>query len=188
MQSQNKPAFLFGQVYSFDEKLPLDYVHIVNKKTLDIAVSDPKGFFRISVHKNDILIITSVGYKKKEILVQDSLLSGKVHFFYLKPQRYLLENVSVGQYKLSGYTDIDVQLIPDKKFIPDINLGIPKKEDVERKPIHKPGIMNPVDLLYDIFGDTPKQMRMIEKIRLKRRKEKEKKLLLDQKDTLQSEK
>ena len=162
--------FLFGKVLSLHEKRPLGGVHILNKTTSKITVSDAKGYFRIPVRKSDKLIMTSIGYGKREVFIRDSILLTNKQTFHLKPQHYMLENVNVGEYQLSGYTDIDVQLIPNKEFAPDINIGIPRKEEVEKVPRSKPSIFNPADLLYDIFGSTPQQIRMVEKIRQARKK------------------
>ena len=185
--AQDKNSFLFGSVSSLDEKLPLEYVHILNPRTQHIATSDAKGYFRIPVQESDTLILTSMGYERKEVHIQGSKLAGKNHLFYLKPQHYILENVSVGQYRLSGYTDIDVQLIPDKKLIPAIDIGIPQRKDIEKNPKHQPSIFNPVDLLYDLFGDTPKQLRMVEKIKQERKNQKQQDLIPKDTSANQSE-
>jgi len=75
VQAQEKNYIQFsGMVKNVDQEA-IPFVHIVLKNTSRGSVCDKRGMFSIIVENNDTLIFSSVGYKRKEIIIPVQLQS-----------------------------------------------------------------------------------------------------------------
>ncbi len=62
-----------GIVVTADSVRPVPYTNIVIKNTWRGTVADYYGYFSFVAHKNDTVIFSSVGYKKGEFVIPDTI-------------------------------------------------------------------------------------------------------------------
>lgn len=73
-QVDNEELIQFsGIVVTADSIRPVPYTNIVIKNTWRGTVADYYGYFSFVAHKNDTLIFSSVGYKKIEFVIPDTI-------------------------------------------------------------------------------------------------------------------
>ena len=144
---------LTGTVLRSDSLTPLMNVHIINKNTLKGTVSSRDGTFMMLMRESDTILFSSIGYTTYSFTWQEGM---KNHIqILLQPQTFLLEEVDV----VSGESGIKHYKTMEKEAP-----LIPETEDVVFPEPVKPGIMNPLDYLYEKFGDRPRQLRELAKL------------------------
>jgi len=114
--SQEKSTILFGQISSF--KNAIDNIHIVNLNTKLGAVSNSSGKFQLKVSLNDVLLISSIQYQQKKIVITKSLFTSKKIKIYLLPKIIILDEVYL--HNLSGNLISDTNNTP-KDTLPKHN-------------------------------------------------------------------
>lgn len=62
-----------GIIVTADSVRPIPYTNIIIKNTWRGTVADYYGYFSFVAHKNDTLIFSSVGYKKVEFVIPDTI-------------------------------------------------------------------------------------------------------------------
>lgn len=81
-------------------------IHIINLTRENGSVSDKAGNFNIEVSENDLLLISSVQFQRKEIKVTDKIIREKILKIELLPALTELEQVRV--HNLSGNLGEDI--------------------------------------------------------------------------------
>ena len=142
--------------------------NIVNLTSLDGTTSDQNGMFSMPAKVNDSIIIAFMGYKTINIRITTDKL-GKHQTIYMLDAPVVLDEVIVGSNQLTGDLKVDVNLIPIQKPIdlsPKIAamFGSPKPTALSRVNDALKKIMNPVDLIYNIFSTRAKDIRRLKKI------------------------
>ena len=147
---------------------PLAGANIINLTSLDGTTSRDNGMFNIKAKVNDSIIVAFMGFKTVNIKVTQEKLN-KHQSIYMIETPLALDEVIVGAGQLTGNLKIDVNLIPIQNPI-DITPGIvsmfgsPKPTMLSNVNDAFKKIMNPVDLIYDIFSTRAKDMRRLKKI------------------------
>ena len=142
--------------------------NIVNLTSLDGTSSDQNGMFRIPAKVNDSIIITFMGYKTLNIRITTEKLQ-KHQIIYMLDAPVVLDEVILSSTKLTGNLQVDVDLIPLQKSI-DISpkiaamFGSSEPNAITRVNDALKKIMNPVDLIYNIFATRSKDLRRLKKI------------------------
>ena len=130
---------------------PLPWVIIVNARTEEAFATEDDGSFSLRGQAGDTLVFSKPGFSyryaaiRAEQNVQITLL----------PQNYLLEEVPVTAYKLTSN-------LP--KEMPMQSPARPEGSGIQVPTRVKPTMANPLDLLYDQFGNRPRQLRELEAI------------------------
>lgn len=130
---------------------PLPWVIIVNARTEEAFASESDGSFSLRGQAGDTLVFSKPGFSyryaaiRAEQNVQISLL----------PQNYLLEEVPVTAYKLTSNLPKEMPLQSPAR---------PEGGQIQVPSRVKPTMANPIDLLYDQFGNRPRQLRELEAI------------------------
>ncbi len=75
-----------GTISAFN-KFPLNNVKVIAKKSKDEAITDVKGYFKIAVKKNDVLIIETKTFESYRHPVKGSVNSVKINLIYRDRQR-----------------------------------------------------------------------------------------------------
>jgi len=167
-----------GTLINAGSKHVLIGANIINLTSLDGTTSDENGMFRIPAKVNDSIIITFMGYKTVNIKVTPEQLQ-KHQSIYMLEAPLVLDEVIVSADQLTGNLPVDINLIPIQKHI-DISpkiaamFGSPESTALSRINDVFKQIMNPVDLIYNIFSTRAKDMRRLKKIQ---KEEKVKKIL-----------
>lgn len=156
-----------GTVIHNDTKLPMGNVHVVNASRVKGTVTSPSGIFEISAKVNDTLLFTYIGFETVKVKVTNDWIKQNPTKIYLTEKAYVLDEVIVAKYNLTGYVEVDTKLIPvtDDAYrysISGLKAGYEGGD-------YKPGaiakvlgsISNPADLLYNIFGKRPREMKKL---------------------------
>ncbi len=149
---------------------PLESVHVINLNQVVGTITDARGEFQITAAVNDTLYFSYLGFKAQKIRITNDLLKFQDTKIALTELAYALEEVVVRPYQLTGYLEIDVRNLPINTGYQYSISGLPVSYESGRK---SPGavskvlgaIMNPADLLRNLFGKRPAQMRKLRQIK-----------------------
>ncbi|MEQ8219623.1 MAG: carboxypeptidase-like regulatory domain-containing protein [Arenibacter sp.] len=177
-------AFGYSQVDENDEEVkqlkavvqnaqtdqPMESVHVVNLNEVVGTITNEKGEFNIPAKVNDTLYITFLGFKSQKVRVTNDMFKFKETKISLTELAYALEEVIVRPYSLTGYLEIDVKNLPlNNAFqysISGLSVGYEagsKNPSAVTKVLG--AILNPADLLRNLFGKKPNQMRKLRQMK-----------------------
>src|SRR5210317_801695 len=151
--------------------LPMPSVHVLNLTQVIGTITNQKGTFEIEAQANDTLYFSYLGYKPLKIAVTNDMIKFGNAEFNMTELAFALEEIIVRPYQLTGYLDIDVRNAPINTARRYSISGLPNRgyEAGDRNPgaISKAfgAIFNPADLLNNLFGKNPNQMRKLKKMR-----------------------
>ncbi len=172
------PFFLFSQEYSSDffsgtlysnkSQQPLPGANIINLHSMKGVSSNDTGIFSIQAKIGDTILINFLGYQSLQIPVTDKNLD-RHQIIYLIENPLELDEVIVSSKQLTGILRRDVDIIPIKKPI-DISTKIramfgdptPNRLTAINDMLKK--IMNPVDLIYNLFSTRGRDLRRLKQI------------------------
>lgn len=181
----NKPIILIllflisGSVFAQDDYFNGTLIHagtkqvlvganIINLTSLEGTSSDANGMFNIPAKVNDSIMITFLGYQTVNLKVTpDKLKQHQTIYMFEVPLS--LDEVVITSNPLTGSLPVDVNLIPIQKQI-DISpkiaamFGDPRPTTLSQINDVLKTIMNPVDLIYNIFSTRSKDLRRLKKI------------------------
>ncbi|MEN8788399.1 MAG: carboxypeptidase-like regulatory domain-containing protein [Flavobacteriaceae bacterium] len=149
---------------------PLQSVHVINLNRVIGTITDNKGKFTIEASVNDTLYFSYLGFKSQKIRVTNDMFKFKDTKISLTELAYALEEVIVRPYQLTGYLEIDVRNLPINTAYQYSISGLPVSYEAGNKnpsAVTKVlgAILNPADLLRNLFGKQPNQMRKLRKIK-----------------------
>lgn len=158
-------------VINAQTNVPLESVHIVNLNKVVGTITNPEGEFSITAAVNDTLYFSYLGFKSQKIRVTNDMYKFEGTKISLTELAYALEEVIVRPFQLTGYLEIDVKNLPieNKAYqysISGLNVGYEagnKNPSAVTKVLG--AILNPADLLRNLFGKKPKQMRKLQQIK-----------------------
>ncbi|MBT8299483.1 MAG: carboxypeptidase-like regulatory domain-containing protein [Maribacter sp.] len=169
-ETQEETQIFSAVVVNAQSDRPLESVHIVNLNKVLGTITNPKGEFSISAAVNDTLYFSYLGFKSQKIRVTNDMFKFKDTKIALTELAYALEEVIVRPYQLTGYLEIDVKNIPINTAyqysISGLNVGYEagkKNPSAVTKVLG--AILNPADLLRNLFGKKPNQMRKLRQIK-----------------------
>lgn len=149
---------------------PMESVHVVNLNRVVGTITNEKGEFGISAAVNDTLYFSFLGFKSQKIRVTNDMFRFKNTKISLTELAYALEEVIVRPYSLTGYLEIDVKNLPlNNSFqysISGLSVGYEagnKNPSAVTKVLG--AILNPADLLRNLFGKKPNQMRKLRQMK-----------------------
>ncbi|MBQ4914854.1 carboxypeptidase-like regulatory domain-containing protein [Maribacter sp. MMG018] len=149
---------------------PLESVHVVNLNQVIGTITNQKGEFSISAAVNDTLYFSYLGFKSQKIRVTNDMFKFQNTEIALTELAYALEEVIVRPYQLTGYLEIDVKNLPINNAyqysISGLSVGYEggnKNPSAVTKVLG--AILNPADLLRNLFGKRPAQMRKLRQMK-----------------------
>ncbi|UWX53669.1 carboxypeptidase-like regulatory domain-containing protein [Maribacter litopenaei] len=149
---------------------PMESVHVVNLNQVVGTITDEDGEFSISAAVNDTLYFTYLGFKSQKIRVTNDMFRFGNTEIALTELAYALEEVIVRPYQLTGYLEIDVKNLPINNAyqysISGLSVGYEggnKNPSAVTKVLG--AILNPADLLRNLFGKRPNQMRKLRQMK-----------------------
>ena len=151
--------------------LAMPSVHILNLTQVIGTITNQRGVFEIPAKVNDTLYFSYLGYKPLKIAVTNDMIKFGNANFKMTELAFALEEIVVRAYQLTGYLDIDVRNAPINTGRRYSISGLPNRcyEAGSRNPgaISKAvgNLFNPADLLNNLFGKNPAQMRKLKKMR-----------------------
>ncbi|MDX1326634.1 MAG: carboxypeptidase-like regulatory domain-containing protein [Arenibacter sp.] len=149
---------------------PMESVHVVNLNQVVGTITNKQGEFQIPAQVNDTLFFTFLGFKSQKVRVTNDMFRFKNTEISLTELAYALEEVIVRPYSLTGYLEIDVKNLPlNTAFqysISGLSVGYEagsKNPSAVTKVLG--AILNPADLLRNLFGKKPNQMRKLRQMK-----------------------
>ncbi|QSS96730.1 carboxypeptidase-like regulatory domain-containing protein [Psychroflexus sp. ALD_RP9] len=148
----------------------LENVNIININTVRGTVTNSNGRFNIKAHVNDTLYFSYLGFKPIQVrITQDWIDFGDVKI-KMTESAIALEEVKLQDIKLTGFLEIDAKNIP---IYDNYRYSISGTEyayeggNYQSSSISRTidAILNPADLLYQVFGKKPKQMKRLRKMK-----------------------
>ena len=165
--AQEKVIFrkpFFGQIINMFNQQPLENTHIINLTTTKGTISNYRGEFRVEVAIGDTLYFSEIGFHAKKMIV-DEIMLDRQNVIKLITQNYKLDEVIVTPYDLTGILEVDVKNLISINERRVVRIGGLKTSSELGKNIYaKPNIFQPVDFIYNIFGDRPKELRKLKKL------------------------
>lgn len=169
-ETQEETQTFSAIVVNAQSERPLESVHIVNLNKVFGTITNNKGEFSISASVNDTIYFSYLGFKSQKIRVTNDMFKFKDTKVALTELAYALEEVIVRPYQLTGYLEIDVKNIPINNAyqysISGLNVGYEagnKNPSAVTKVLG--AILNPADLLRNLFGKKPNQMRKLRQVK-----------------------
>ncbi|WP_396184459.1 carboxypeptidase-like regulatory domain-containing protein [Flavobacterium sp.] len=158
-----------GTVLDDTKSKPLPNVNIINLNSVRGTITDEKGVFEINVQVNDTLHISLIGFQSIRVRVTNDWIKTKTTQISLTEKAIALEEVVLTPYNLTGYLQVDAKLIPVKENYRYGISGLPYGYEAGE---YSPNafnrvlgsIFNPTDMLYNFFGNKPKELRKLKEM------------------------
>ncbi|MFL9843336.1 carboxypeptidase-like regulatory domain-containing protein [Flavobacterium rhizosphaerae] len=170
-QQEGSQQTISGTIVSDITLLPVVGVSVININKVKGTVTDTKGNFTIEASVNDTLHISFIGYQSLKVKVtNDWINNATTTKIPLTERAYTLDEVVIDKYHLTGYLQIDSKLAPVKEnYRYDISgLGIGYEGGEHSPNAFKKivsSVMNPADMLHNIFGKKPAEMRRLREMK-----------------------
>jgi hypothetical protein len=163
-QSESFRKAYFGQVINMFNGYPLENAHVINLSSTSGTITNYRGEFRIEVAVGDTLFISQMGFHSKKIIIDEKGMTQN-NLIKLITQNYELDEVVVSLYDLTGILEIDVKnlVVDNRKKVVKFK-GLKTSDELGPNRYDKPSVFQPVDFIYNIFGDKPKQLRKLKKL------------------------
>lgn len=129
------PGFLFSQDISrvilkgvlVSDFLDVENISIINKTANNNVLTDKFGVFKLYAKENDTLIISSLAFETKKIVLKKSSFSQSLLEIHLDVQINQIDEVKIGAFKLTGdlyYDSKRIKIKPKPKpDLPKIDLS-----------------------------------------------------------------
>ncbi|TMM31290.1 carboxypeptidase-like regulatory domain-containing protein [Polaribacter aestuariivivens] len=161
---------LKGQVVHAENNKALSAAHILNLNSVNGTITNEDGFFELPTRVNDTILVSFLGFSSIKLKVTNELLKGNELeiALYEKPEE--VKEVVIKSTKLIGVLEIDVKQVPKDRFTRIHINGLPQTYEVGKpraKNFSSPiaALFQPVDFLYNLFGDKPKQLKKLQKLK-----------------------
>ena len=161
---------LNATVINAQTDFPLQSVHIINLNQVKGTITNENGKFSIPAAVNDTLYLTYLGFKPQKVKVTNDMFKFEDTKISLTELAYALEEVTVRPYQLTGYLEIDVKNLPTNNAYQYSISGLNKSYEAGNKnpsAVTKVlgAILNPADLLRNLFGKKPRQLRKLQQMK-----------------------
>ncbi|CAM1367164.1 TonB-dependent receptor [Tenacibaculum litopenaei] len=159
---------LKGQIVDSKSKQPLSAAHILNLNTVVGTITNEKGLFNLTAQANDTVLVSFLGYSSIKLKVTNDLLKGNEVEISLSEKPEEIKEIVIKSTKLIGVLEVDVKQVPKDKFTRIHINGLPQTYEVGRpqklnSTLSK--LLNPVDLVYNLFGKKPTQLKKLQKLK-----------------------
>ncbi len=159
-----------GKVMNAANDKPIENVHIVNLNQVKGAVSNEKGDFKLQAKVNDTLYFSYLGFKTIQVRVTNDWMKYGDVKVKMTELGIALEEVVVSPITLTGYLEIDAKNIPiyeDRRYsISGLSSGYEGGDSSPGAVSRALGsLFNPADLVNNIFGSKPQQMRKLRQMK-----------------------
>ncbi|WP_435622692.1 carboxypeptidase-like regulatory domain-containing protein [Flagellimonas sp.] len=148
----------------------MESVHVINLNKVVGTITNQEGRFSIPAAVNDTLYLSFLGFKSQKVRVTNDMFKFEETEIALTELAYALEEVIVRPYQLTGYLEIDVKNLPINNSYQYSISGLSSSYEAGNKnpsAVTKVlgAILNPADLLRNLFGKKPKQLRKLRQMK-----------------------
>jgi hypothetical protein len=169
-ESLVQPPVIEGAVLNDANDKALENVNIVNLNSVVGATTDKDGAFQIRATVNDTLYFSYLGFKSIRVRVTNDWMKFGDIKIKMTELGIALEEIVLRPVQLTGYVEVDAKIIPIydnyRYRISGLSTGY-EGGNTQPGAVSKvlSAIFNPADFLYNIFGNRPKQMRKLRKMK-----------------------
>ena len=159
---------LKGQVIHSENKTVLSAAHILNLNTVVGTITNDKGNFELVAKVNDTVLVSFLGFESIKLKVTNDLLKGNELVIELNEKPEDVKEVIIKSTKLIGVLEVDVKQVPVDRFNRIHINGLPQTYEVGRPQKNTSVVsrlLNPVDMVYNLFGKKPKQLQKLQKLK-----------------------
>lgn len=161
---------VYGTIVNAETTFPLANVNIININRVKGTMTNARGAFEINAEVNDTLHISMIGFQSIRVRVTNDWVKNGNAKIELSEKAIALDEVVIRKYKLTGYLEVDSKLIPEKENYRYSISGLPQGyEGGEYSPKAFSRVMNsifnPADMLYNFFGNKPKELRKLKEMK-----------------------
>ena len=160
-----------GTVINNETKLPMGNVNIINATRVTGATTNGSGGFEIAAKTNDTLLVSYLGFETVKVKVTNDWVKNTSTKIYLSEKIFVLDEITIRQYNLTGFVQVDTELIPVNNdtyrySISGLKTGY-EAGDKSPGAVSKVlgSIFNPADFLYNAFGKRPKEMKKLKEMK-----------------------
>lgn len=148
---QKNLLVLEGQILTGDSLLPIPNAHIISKFNSWGTISNDQGMFIMYVSPYDSILFTSIGFGKKIVMVDDSVMQNARNYTVIMPK----DTVSINEVVIQAYWDyetfkhliVTMEPLDLDSFYPEwTGTGLLYK-DLRPAPIG-----GPIQALYNVFN------------------------------------
>ncbi|PRX54447.1 carboxypeptidase-like regulatory domain-containing protein [Flagellimonas meridianipacifica] len=172
-QNEEEPTIegeITAKVINAQTSFPMESVHVINLNKVVGTITNQEGKFTIPAAVNDTLYLSFLGFKSQKVRVTNDMFKFEGTEIALTELAYALEEVIVRPYQLTGYLEIDVKNLPINNSYQYSISGLPTSYEAGSKnpsAVTKVlgAILNPADLLRNLFGKKPKQLRKLRQMK-----------------------
>jgi len=169
-ESLVQPPVIEGAVLNDANNKALENVNIVNLNSVVGATTDKDGAFQIRATVNDTLYFSYLGFKSIRVRVTNDWMKFGDIKIKMTELGIALEEIVLRPVQLTGYVEVDAKIIPIydnyRYRISGLSTGY-EGGNTQPGAVTKvlSAIFNPADFLYNVFGNRPKQMRKLRKMK-----------------------
>lgn len=159
-----------GIVVNNETLLPMNNVHVINTTKVLGTTTNGSGQFEIEGIVNDTIIFTYLGFETVKTVITNDWIKTNNTKIKLTEKIYILEEINVSQYNLTGYLEVDTKIIPvNDNYRANIS-GIMASYEVGEKSPNALGrivrsVLNPADFLYNTFSKKTKEMKKLKQMK-----------------------
>ncbi len=159
-----------GTVLNEKTLLPMINVHILNTTKINGTITNGSGLFEIEAVANDTLLVSSLGFETLKVIVTNDWIKNNNSILKLTEKIYVLNDIVVYNYKLTGYLEVDAKLIPvNDNYLANIE-GLKMMYEIgDKSPSALTkvigSVLNPIDFLYNTFSRKSKQMKKLKQLK-----------------------
>ena len=152
-QESDSSLVIYGQVLDDKTGKSISNAHVVNKRNFVGTVTNTNGYFYIELEYGDSIVVSSLGYDFYYYITHIKPI-GVVRMRLIE-RMYFLNEVNVASYKLTS--NKPKQMKVGKPMIP-------KTSEIRYPNPTKATIANPIDLLYQMFNNKVKQLKVLREL------------------------
>lgn len=166
-----RATILKGQIIHAENNSILSAAHVLNLNTVEGTITNEKGFFKLPTRVNDTILVSYLGFSSIKLRITNDLLKSGNELeiaLYEKPEE--IREVIIKSTNLIGVLEIDIKQVPKDRFTRIHINGLPQTYEVgkpNKKDFSSPlaALFQPVDFLYNLFGQKPKQLKKLQKLK-----------------------
>ncbi|CAM3615003.1 carboxypeptidase-like regulatory domain-containing protein [Flavobacterium gelidilacus] len=159
-----------GTVVSIETLLPMNNVHVINTTQVKGTVTNGSGQFEIEGVVNDTIIFTYLGFETVKTVITNDWIKNSTTKIKLTEKIYVLDEIKLSQYNLTGYLEVDTKIIPvNENYRANITGLLAAYEVGDRSPNALGrvvrSVLNPADFLYNTFSKKTKEMKKLKQMK-----------------------
>ncbi len=163
-------TFVLGKVINASKSSPLESVNIVNLSQVKGTTTNGKGDFKLTAKPNDTLHFSYLGFKSIKVRVTNDWIKFGSSTIQLTELALALEEVVINEFRLTGFLELDMKLVPVNNNYRYQISGLPStgyEAGNGANSVNKvlSAIFNPANFLQNMFSNKETQMRKLKQMK-----------------------